>query len=217
MAPHVRTQMGDNVSQEHDMASPILMPRGQRPESDKANPVAVLRVGPAMTEQLMDDAVDFAVPAAAEPLEGGGEHVVPGGGIVEFRPPLLDLADDHVRHAPGDPEQPVGFALGRVMHGLARARCLAEPKCQDIQVGQALLAAAAGSTDDGELRHGEVPVEPQECLHQRDRVVHHARSFRLARTTLTSSSIASGMQDTAMSGMHSSHPIVEVFMSEDSV
>ncbi|NUQ53685.1 MAG: hypothetical protein HUU19_13430 [Phycisphaerales bacterium] len=141
------------------MASSILMPRGQRPERDKTNPVAVPRVGPALTEQFMHDAVDVTVPAAAEPLKGGREHVVPGGGSVEFGPPLLDLADDHVRHAPGDSEQPVGFALGRVMHGLARTRCLAEPECQDIQVGQALLSTAAGSADNRELGYGEVAVE----------------------------------------------------------
>ena len=41
---HVRAQVRHDVSQEHNMASSILMPRGQRPESDKTNPVAVLRV-----------------------------------------------------------------------------------------------------------------------------------------------------------------------------
>jgi hypothetical protein len=158
VASHVRTQVRHNVSQEHNMASSIVMPRGQRPESDKTNPVAVPGVGPALTEQLMHDAVDVSAPAAAEPLQGRGEHIVPGGGVVEFGPALFDLTDDHVGHAPGDPEQRVRFALGRVMHGLARTRCLAEPECQDIQVGQALFSAAAGSTDDGELGHGEVAV-----------------------------------------------------------
>lgn len=47
---HVRAQVRHNVSQEHNMASSILMPRGQRPERNKANPVAVPRLGAAVTE-----------------------------------------------------------------------------------------------------------------------------------------------------------------------
>ncbi|MBN8643848.1 MAG: hypothetical protein J0L61_01235 [Planctomycetes bacterium] len=159
MTAHVRAQVRHNLSQEHNVASSILVPRGQRPESDKTNPVAVPRVGPAVAEQLMHDAVDVSAPAASEPLKGGGEHVVPGGGVVEFGPALFDLTDDHVGHAPCDPEQRVRFALAGMMHGLARTRCLAEPECQDIQVGQALLSAAACSADDRELGYGEVAVE----------------------------------------------------------
>ncbi|MCE7975075.1 MAG: hypothetical protein DYG92_12260 [Leptolyngbya sp. PLA1] len=117
------------------MASSILMPGCQRSERDKANPVAVPCVGPAVAEQLIHDAVDVTVPAAAEPLEGRGEHIVLGGGVVELGPPLFDFSDDHVGHAPGDSEQRVRFALGRVMHRLTRARCFAEPECQHIQVG----------------------------------------------------------------------------------
>lgn len=215
--PNVSAQMLYHIAENDYMASPVSMAWGKGSEGDKAHDVAVLGVGFAMTEKLSHHGVDVVAAAAPKSFQSGSEHIVLGGGGIEFGATFLDLADDHVGCVRGNTEQRAPITRHLMIRRPARSHGFAEPKGKYIEVGQTLLSTASILANYGKLGHGQVPVEPKERLHQRDRIVHHARSFRFVRSTLTISSAANGMHDTAISGMHSLHAIGTVFMSEESV
>ena len=98
VTPDVPAQVCYHIAEEDHMASPISMPRWQRPEGDKPDGVSMPGAGKTVTEKLSNHDVDVSVAAAPETSEGGGEHVVLGGRGIEFGAALLHLADDHVGH-----------------------------------------------------------------------------------------------------------------------
>jgi hypothetical protein len=142
-----------------------------------SNTVATGRVGMATRQKLLCYGPGMLTRTAAKARQCDFEHGRVSHGGIEPRRAFLYFADDHVRAVGRSAENGIrhpGVISKRVPSTAANdiMACTCETNCQDIEIGYSSGAIVAMRFQYRILRDGEVPVDVQVCLHQRNRRIH---------------------------------------------
>ena len=151
--------------------------RHDRREDRRPNVVSVVQSCAAVSKNGFDDAWGISAGAAPEGHEDGAQHPGISGRIIELRAPFLDLTDQHIRMAGLDPKGVVDEEMIFIRRGAAAGddtTSVRKPKREDIEIRRRPIGTVTIRGDDRILRHGEVSVDAEVCLNERDGGVHQA-------------------------------------------
>lgn len=151
---------------------------GRRREYNCANQMAVWKAGVTIPQQIFDDSWCLGSLAAAKTNEYSAKNSWIAGGVVQLCPTLFDLANEHVGFANRYSERTVNDIVILVAPlSLARndVAGMREAYSEYIEIGRGPVCPALAARDHRIFGHGEISVDSEICLYERDSTIHPSR------------------------------------------